>query len=184
MMKRNFVLIILILIVFISILSSKRALLSKKQIAMAKAEKGNNVLDNIQVKKSIEEINGIEIETSLRVYCLEVEKWKSEELLVKKFSKELETGKILQESSVLDREKLTYKSSDENIVKVDKYGNVMGISEGEAQITISDGILTNWCTVFVKNNEENPIFKIEVSDISETRLGAKYKKYIRKYRRV
>lgn len=126
---------------------------------------------NTQESKTVnvEQKDGKTIETSIRIYCLEVERWKTEQALVKKISKELETGRIVYESSDFGIDKLTYKSSNENVAKVDENGNVTGISEGEARITVSNGTLTDWCTAFVTKGTIPDIeFNINISNLTTT----------------
>lgn len=155
----------------------KKYILANARIAQTQSEKTENLTTNIQDFRgvNIEQKDGMTIETSIRIYCLELERGKSEKALVKKLSKEVETGIIVHESSDFGTDKLTYESSDENIAMVDQNGNVIGISEGEARITVSNGTLTDWCTAFVKKREGGsstvegePVFEIEVSSILNT----------------
>ena len=50
-------------------------------------------------------------------------------------------------------EQITFESSDENVAKVDEYGNIITLNEGEAIITASYGDITAQIAVVVKDKE-------------------------------
>jgi len=57
----------------------------------------------------------------------------------------------------LDNQVLTFKSADENIVKVDEYGVVKGLQDGTTEITVTtlDGLYEDVCQIKVEIGEGN-----------------------------
>lgn len=81
-----------------------------------------------------------------------------------------ENGKIEVTSSP-ENKKLVWSSSDESIVKVDQEGNVTGLKEGTAIITVEteDGEIKATCTITVKNVA---VEGVSISGASQVAIGS------------
>lgn len=99
----------------------------------------------------------------------------SVEIKSESYSSEIKVGEKLTLTAVITPEDCTFpavwSSSDPSVATVDENGNVLGVSEGEARITLTVGDMSDyrWVYVYGEGNEDEmvPSFTITSIDLTD-----------------